>query len=98
PATPPQPAPQTGFTDSDGNPATLSDFKGKPTLVNLWATWCQPCLKEMPSLQRLQAKLAGRLTIAAVSQDRAGGKLVNPFVAEQNLQDLKIYLDPKGDV
>ena len=52
----------------------------------------------MPSLERMQAKLAGRLTVAAVSQDRAGAKLVNPFVAEQKLQGLKIYLDPKGDV
>ena len=52
----------------------------------------------MPSLERLQAKLADRLTVAAVSQDRAGGKLVNPFVAEHKLQGLKIYLDPKGQV
>ena len=98
PASPPQPAPAIAFTDAEGRPASLADFAGKPTLINLWATWCQPCLKEMPSLQRLQAKLAGRLTIAAVSQDRAGGKLVNPFVAEHQLQDLKIYLDPKGEV
>jgi thiol-disulfide isomerase/thioredoxin len=98
PVSPPQPAPEVAFTDAEGRPASLADFAGKPTLVNLWATWCQPCLKEMPSLQRLQAKLAGRLTVAAVSQDRAGGTLVNPFVAEQQLQDLKIYLDPKGDV
>ena len=98
PVSPPQPTPQVAFTDAEGRPASLADFAGKPTLVNLWATWCQPCLKEMPSLERLQAKLADRLTVAAVSQDRAGGKLVNPFVAEHQLQDLKIYLDPKGDV
>jgi thiol-disulfide isomerase/thioredoxin len=98
PVSPPQPAPEVAFTDTEGRPASFADLAGKPVLINLWATWCQPCLKEMPSLQRLQAKLAGRLTVAAVSQDRAGGKLVNPFVAEQKLQDLKIYLDPKGDV
>jgi thiol-disulfide isomerase/thioredoxin len=98
PVSPPQPAPQVAFTDAEGRPASLADFAGTPTLVNLWATWCQPCLKEMPSLERMQAKLAGRLTVAAVSQDRAGDKVVNPFVAEQKLQGLKIYLDPKGDV
>ena len=98
PVSPPQPAPQVAFTDAEGRPASLADFAGAPTLVNLWATWCQPCLREMPSLERLQAKLAGRLTVAAVSQDRAGARLVNPFVAEQKLQGLKIYLDPKGDV
>jgi thiol-disulfide isomerase/thioredoxin len=98
PLSPPQPAPQVAFTDADGRPASLADFAGKPAVVNLWATWCQPCLKEMPSLERLQAKLAGKLTVAAVSQDRLGGKLVNPFVVEQRLQGLKIYLDPKGDV
>jgi len=98
PATPPQPAPQAGFTDSDGNPKSLADFKGKPVVVNLWATWCQPCLKEMPSLDRLQAQLDGKLAVAAVSEDRAGAKRVGPFVAAMGLQKLKIYLDPKSDV
>jgi thiol-disulfide isomerase/thioredoxin len=96
PATPPQPAPATEFTDADGKPASLADFKGKPVIVNLWATWCQPCLKEMPSLDRLQATLAGRLTVAAVSEDRGGAKRVGPFVDAMGLKKLKIYLDPKG--
>jgi thiol-disulfide isomerase/thioredoxin len=98
PATPPQPAPQTAFTDTDGKPLTLADFKGKPAVVNLWATWCQPCLKEMPSLDRLQANLDGKLTVAAVSQDRSGAQRVVPFVANMGLQKLKIYLDPKADL
>ncbi len=98
PATPPQPAPQAAFTDADGKPVSLADFKGKPVVVNLWATWCQPCLKEMPSLDRLQANLAGKLIVAAVSQDRGGAKRVGPFVAEMALTKLKIYLDPKADL
>lgn len=77
---------------------TLADFEGKPVIVNFWATWCQPCLKEMPSLDRLQAALDGRLAVAAVSQDRGGAKRVGPFVAEMGLTKLKIYLDPKGDL
>jgi thiol-disulfide isomerase/thioredoxin len=96
--TPPQPAPEVAFTDADGNPASLADFKGKPVLVNLWATWCQPCLKEMPSLERLQSQFADRLTILAISEDRGGAKLVNPFVAKLELSKLKIYLDPKSEV
>ena len=98
PVTPPQPAPEVAFTDDAGKPASLGDFVGKPAVVNLWATWCQPCLKEMPSLDRLQAQFAGKLTVAAISQDRAGGKLVNPFVAALHLKNVKIYLDPKNDV
>ena len=98
PATPPQPAPEAAFTDLDGKPAGLADFKGKPAVVNLWATWCQPCLKEMPSLQRLQAQFDGKLTVAAVSEDRAGAKVVAPFVVEKGLQKLTIYLDPKSDL
>jgi thiol-disulfide isomerase/thioredoxin len=98
PATPPQPAPQVAFTDTDGRPMTLAQFKGKPAVVNLWATWCAPCLKEMPSLERLQANLEGKLIVAAVSQDRSGAQRVVPFVAEMGLKRLKIYLDPKADL
>ena len=98
PATPPQPAPQVAFTDTDGKPLTLAQFKGKPAVVNLWATWCAPCLKEMPSLDRLQANLNGKLIVAAVSQDRSGAQRVVPFVAEMGLKNLKIYLDPKADL
>jgi thiol-disulfide isomerase/thioredoxin len=98
PLTPPQPAPEVSFTDADGNPATFADFKGRPILVNLWATWCEPCLREMPSLDRLRAKFDDKLTVLAISEDRGGGKIVNPFVAKLELGKLKIYLDPKSDV
>lgn len=98
PAASPQPAPEVSFTDTDDRPVSLKDFVGKPIIVNLWATWCHPCLKEMPSLVRLQQHFAGRLNVAAVSEDRGGAPLVLPFVAAQKLADLKIYVDPKGDV
>ncbi len=96
PESAPQPAPETGFTDADGKPVSFADFKGKPLVVNLWATWCQPCLKEMPSLDRLQSALDGKLAVAAVSEDHGGA--VATFVAALGLQKLKIYLDPKSDV
>jgi thiol-disulfide isomerase/thioredoxin len=98
PESAPQPAPETAFTDADGKPARIADFKGKPVIVNLWATWCQPCLEEMPSLDRLQAELDGKLAVAAVSEDHAGAKRVGPFVAAMGLRKLTIYLDPKSDL
>src|SRR6266404_9637105 len=81
PESAPQPAPETGFTDAQGKPVSFADFKGKPVVVNLWATWCQPCLKEMPSLDRLQVEFDGKLAVAAVSEDHGGASRVAPFVA-----------------
>ena len=80
PAAAPRPAPEVAFTDIEGKPAGLADLRGKPVVVNFWATWCQPCLREMPSLEALQEKLGDKLTIAAVSQDRGGEKAVVPFL------------------
>src|SRR5438552_4268022 len=98
PASPPQPAPEVSFTDLKGNWVALADFKGKLILVNLWATWCQPCLKEMPSLEKLQGAQADKLTVAAISEDRGGNQVVEPFVAKLGLDKVKIYLDPKSAV
>lgn len=56
----PQPAPDTVFTDASGAPHTLADFKGQVVLVNLWANWCAPCKVELPSLAKLQSKMAGK--------------------------------------
>ena len=98
PASPPQPAPEVSFTDLKGNWVALADFKGKLVLVNLWATWCQPCLKEMPSLEKLQTDQADKLTVAAISEDRGGNQVVEPFVAKLGLDKVKIYLDPKSAV
>ena len=98
PVAPPQPAPEVGFTDLAGNPASLADFKGKPVVVNFWATWCEPCLREMPSLERLQTQLDGRLTVLAISEDRAGARVVSPFLGKLELGKVKVYLDPKTEV
>jgi len=98
PAATPQPAPAASFTDLDGRPVSLADFRGKPLIVNLWATWCRPCLKEMPSLDRLQTTLAGKLAVLAISQDRGGADKVGPFVKDLALPHLNIYVDPHSDV
>jgi thiol-disulfide isomerase/thioredoxin len=65
------PEPATAFLDADGKSVTLAAFKGRPVLVNLWATWCAPCRKEMPSLAALKAAYGDRLVIIPVSMDKA---------------------------
>src|SRR5438046_2594186 len=60
PTDPPRPAPDASFADAAGEQTSLAAFKGKVILVNLWATWCQPCVQEMPALDRLQATLGGK--------------------------------------
>ncbi|HZB92156.1 MAG TPA: TlpA disulfide reductase family protein [Stellaceae bacterium] len=91
----PRPAPALGFTTRDGRRLHLADFRGRFVLVNFWATWCGPCVEEMPSLDRLQARLGNRLTILAISEDRSGGEVVDPFLAKLGLARLPVYLDPK---
>jgi len=80
PATPPQPAPEVGVTDMEGKPVKLADFKGKLLVLNLWATWCLPCLEEMPSLEQLQINIPDKLLVIAVSEDRGGKTVVEPFL------------------
>jgi thiol-disulfide isomerase/thioredoxin len=98
PATPPQPVPKVDFTDAAGRAVSLDGFAGKLVLVNLWATWCAPCRREMPSLEQLQTRLGDKLAILAISEDIGGSKAVAPFVAKLGLKALKVYLDPKNAV
>jgi len=98
PASPPQPAPAISFADPAGDRVDLSEFKGKLVLINLWATWCAPCLREMPSLERMQKQLGDNIAVVAISEDRGGGKTVEPFTAKLGLKSVKIYLDPKSAV
>ena len=96
PLTPPLPAPAISFADLAGNTVSLSEFTGKVVLVNLWATWCEPCLREMPSLERMQLHLGDRITVVAISEDRGGSKAVEPFIGKLGLKSVKTYLDPKS--
>jgi thiol-disulfide isomerase/thioredoxin len=91
---PPQPVPDFEFAREDGEQQTLESLQGKIVLVNLWATWCPPCVYEMPSLDRLQAELGGEdFEVAAMSIDREGAEVVVPFFEEHGLEHLGIYLD-----
>jgi thiol-disulfide isomerase/thioredoxin len=98
PASPLLPAPAISFVDLAGNTVSLSEFTGKIVLVNLWATWCEPCLREMPSLERMQSRFGDKIAVVAISEDRGGGKTVEPFIDKLGLRSVKIYLDPKSAI
>lgn len=94
PVIPPKPVPPLGFADNAGCSLSLADFKGRAVVLNVWATWCVPCRKEMPSLDRLQAKLGRpRFQVIPVSIDKQGAAVVQPFYRELGLRSLGIYLD-----
>jgi thiol-disulfide isomerase/thioredoxin len=85
------------FQDADGNSVRLSDFKGRPVVLNIWAKWCAPCLAEMPKLNQLQAEAApGTLVVAAVAVDEPDPDKVRNFLANRRWDALKPYLDPKN--
>lgn len=84
-------APATPIAAPGGGTVTLAAFRGKPLLVNLWATWCAPCVAEMPTLDRAATALAGKVTVLAVAQDDA--KKVAPFFAARRFVALKPYVD-----
>jgi thiol-disulfide isomerase/thioredoxin len=95
----PKAAPDLRFEDAAGKPVRLADFRGRVVVLNLWATWCIPCRKEMPTLDRLQAKLGGAdFQVVTVSIDRGGLKAVDPFFHEIGIAHLTKYLDASGEV
>lgn len=87
-----RPAPGTIFKDPDQKPVKLAAFAGKPILVNLWATWCAPCIKELPKLDQL-AK-SGGVQVLAVSQDSGPSASVKAFLQAHGIATLKAYQDP----
>ena len=91
-----QPAPDAIFSDPDGGEISLADFRGTPVLVNLWASWCAPCVKELPTLDKLSRAHAidGQLGVIAVSQDNGPPASVKAFLAKHKIEDLGAYHDP----
>ena len=85
-------APTFAFMDAEGAKRTLADFRGKPLLLNLWATWCAPCVKEMPTLDALAVREGDKLQVVTVSQDFEPAK-VGPFFAEKKFRRLQPYID-----
>jgi thiol-disulfide isomerase/thioredoxin len=94
----PRPLPPLSFVDGDDAATTLADFHGRIVLLNVWATWCAPCRKEMPALERLQGKLeAADFAVVPLSIDHRGRDAVERFYRELGLTSLRIYLDPSGN-
>jgi thiol-disulfide isomerase/thioredoxin len=99
PTKPLQKPPAATFTDPSGAPVSLSRFTGKVVVVNFWATWCAPCLKEMPSLNRLQEKYSGKgIEVVAIATDRNGPQVPKNFLIRQELKHLKAYHDTKNEM
>lgn len=91
------PAPTFSFGDPDGGDATLADFVGKPVLVNLWATWCGPCVAEMPTLDKVaQAYAAKGLAVLTIAQDLNPEPGVPAFFRKHKLPHLKGWTDPEN--
>ena len=88
-----KPAPAVELKDAEDEPATLADLKGRPLLVNLWASWCGPCVKELPTLQRL-AERPGAPRVIAVSQDMAPRGSVDAFLDKHKLS-IEAWHDPE---
>ncbi|HEX4767855.1 MAG TPA: TlpA disulfide reductase family protein [Lichenihabitans sp.] len=92
-------APALSFNGPDGKPVSLADFKGKTVLLNMWATWCIPCRKEMPALDRLEGKLGGPdFQVVAVNVDTARLDRPKAFLADTGVKSLAFYADPTADV
>jgi thiol-disulfide isomerase/thioredoxin len=93
----PKAVPEIRFADDQGHDLTLDDFRSRAVLLNIWATWCVPCRKEMPALDRLQAKLGGdEFLVIPLSIDREGAAAVKRFYQEVGVERLGIYVDPSG--
>lgn len=93
-AFPPRPAPQASFI-TNGENLFMSKFKGKVVLVNFWATWCAPCLKELPSLDALQGQFDGNeFEVIAIAADPKGPEVAQEFLDKLEIKNLNLYADP----
>lgn len=93
----PRDLPMFRFADEHDRAITLQDFRGRFLLLNVWATWCVPCRKEMPTLDRLQQKLGGPdFEVIALSIDQGGTSVVRSFYDDIAIQALRIYIDKTG--
>ena len=90
------PAPDLTFEWHGGEPVRVADFKGQKVLVNLWATWCAPCIAEMPQLDQLAASRRGKMKVLPISQDMEGWLAVNKFFTEGKFNTLEPYVDQPG--
>jgi thiol-disulfide isomerase/thioredoxin len=95
PVDPPLQMGDLAFQDGDGKTVHISDFRGRPVVLNIWATWCAPCVTELPLLNQLQAK-GGTLAVLAIAVDEPNPTKVRGFLINRGLTKLDPYLDPKN--
>ncbi len=97
-ADPPKVLPALSWLDADGGRHSLSDYAGQGVLLNFWATWCGPCVAELPSLARLAAQLKERgVVVVPVSTDAGGAADVRRFYAGHGITGLGVWLDPRQE-
>jgi len=90
-------APSVKMKDEAGIESTLEAYRGKVVLLNLWATWCPPCIREMPDLNALQKDFVGRdFAVVPVASGRQGREDASEFLRARNLDALKTYYDPRS--
>ena len=92
------PIPEVTVRAPDGTELALRDLAGEPVLLNLWATWCAPCVHEMPLLDELAGRLGDRVQVVTVSEDMKRAELVEPFFAENDLPNLPMWMDERNDL
>jgi thiol-disulfide isomerase/thioredoxin len=98
-ADPPRRLPPLDFKDAAGKPKSLADWRGRTVLLNLWATWCVPCRKEMPALDALQRQLGGPgFAVVAVNIDTRDPEKPKAWLTETGIKDLAYYADPSAKV
>ncbi len=90
--------PDFTFTDPAGQQLAMRSLIGQPVLVNLWATWCAPCVAELPALDKLAAAEQGKLKVLTVNQDSGQPEKAGQFLKERGVTRLEPWLDPKGDL
>jgi len=94
---PPAALPDGTFMDAEGAPRRLADYRGRGLVVNFWATWCAPCVAEMPALAALAAAVAAdRIDVLPLSSDRGGAAVVEAWYRGKGITGLPVLLDPKG--
>ena len=92
-------APDTPFISAAGEPIKLESYRGKTVLLNFWATWCAPCIKELPALDRLSTELGGdRFEVLLVSIDRGGPHIFEPFLEKLGIRNLASAADKKAEL
>ncbi len=96
PATRSSPVVDISWSSLSGKTVSLSDYKGKVVMLNYWATWCGPCMQELPSINRVQASMASdKFTVIAINIDRNGAQTAGPKARELGLKALDLFIDPK---